>query len=418
MKRREFIKQVSAVGLVSPLIIPSTALGDERKAPASERVTVAAIGYGSRGGSVFRDHVRCSNAQVVAVCDCFKSRRERGAKACDGKAVFDFRDILADSSIDAVIVATPDHWHVPIAIAAAQAKKSCYVEKPLGLTLEQDLLCEKVFAENGVKFQYGTQQRSQTNCLIGCEMVRRGRIGKVKSVKISAPNGGTGGNPTPCPIPEDLGEQGYQRWIGPAAMTPYCADRCRPHGTYWINDYSIGYLGGWGAHPLDLLIWGLGAPTDQIITVEGTGKIGSPLYNTVYDWEMNITVGDIDMTFTHGGGDSTKFIGEDGEWINVYRAGLGASKPSLIENPELSKDPILISSSNHAQNFIDAIRFDRTPVSCLKDALASDLISHLCDIAVRTNSKVSWDCAKKSLVNPTEPQAALLSRPSRGDWAR
>ena len=394
MKRRDFVKFLAAAGVSSPLLIPSSCLGDDEKAAASERVNIGAIGVGGRGGQVFRGMLGCSNAQVVAVADCYKSRRERSAQVCGGKAYFDFQEILADESIDAVTVCTPDHWHVPIALYAARAKKSCYVEKPLGLTLQQVLSCEKVFAENKVHFQYGTQQRSMTNCLIGCEMVRQGRIGKIKEIEVYSPNGGTGGNPTPCPIPEDLGEDGYDRWLGPAPKVPYCADRCRPNGTYWIYDQSIGYLGGWGAHPLDIMVWGSDADLSGLVTVEGTGKIGEPLYNTVYDWDMNIMLGDVKVKFVATNRDSTKFIGENGDWIDVYRHGLKASSPDLIANPDL-KNAILTVSTNHAQNFVDAVRFDRTPVSCLKDAVRSDTISHLCDIAVRTQSKVVWDPKKR-----------------------
>ncbi len=415
MKRRDFVKFLTAAGVSSPFLVPSSCLGNEEKAAASERVLVGAIGVGGRGGQVFRSVLGCSNAQVVAVADCFKSRRERSAKVCGGKAYFDFQDILADESIDAVTVCTPDHWHVPIALYAARAKKSCYVEKPLGLTLQQVLSCEKVFAENKVHFQYGTQQRSQTNCLIGCEMVRQGRIGKIKEIEVYSPNGGTGGNPTPCPIPEDLGEDGYDRWLGPAPKVPYCADRCRPNGTYWIYDQSIGYLGGWGAHPLDIMVWGSDADLSGLVTVEGTGKIGGPLYNTVYDWDMNIMLGDVKVRFIATNRDSTKFIGENGDWIDVYRHGLKASSPDLIANPDL-KNAILTVSTNHAQNFVDAVRFDRTPVSCLKDAVRSDTISHLCDIAVRTQSKVVWDPKKRELVNPTPEQTAMVSRPMREPW--
>ena len=415
MKRRDFVKFLAAAGVSSPLLSPSSCLGADEKAAASERVNIGAIGVGGRGGQVFRGMLGCSNAQVVAVADCYKSRRERSAQVCGGKAYFDFQEILADESIDAVTVCTPDHWHVPIALYAARAKKSCYVEKPLGLTLQQVLSCEKVFAENKVHFQYGTQQRSQTNCLIGCEMVRQGRIGKIKEIEVYSPNGGTGGNPTPCPIPEDLGEDGYDRWLGPAPKVPYCADRCRPNGTYWIYDQSIGYLGGWGAHPLDIMVWGSDADLSGLVTVEGTGKIGEPLYNTVYDWDMNIMLGDVKVKFVATNRDSTKFIGENGDWIDVYRHGLKASSPDLIANPDL-KNAILTVSTNHAQNFVDAVRFDRTPVSCLKDAVRSDTISHLCDIAVRTQSKVVWDPKKRELVNPTPEQSAMVSRPMREPW--
>lgn len=415
MKRRDFVKTLAAVGCASPILIPSACLGNAEKAAASERVLVGAIGVGGRGNQVFRSLMTCPNAQVVAVADCYQSRRERSAKTCGGKAFLDFRDILADSSIDAVSVCTPDHWHVPIALYAARAKKSCYVEKPLGLTLEQVQTCEKVFAENKVHFQYGTQQRSMDNCKIGREVVRSGKIGKIKEIHVLSPNGGTGGNPAPCPIPEDLGEAGYDLWLGPAPKVPYCADRCRPTGTYWIYDQSIGYLGGWGAHPLDIMVWCCDADITDLVTVEGTGKVGGPLYNTVYDWDMNIMLGDIKVKFIATNRDSTKFIGEDGAWVDIFRHGLRTSSPDLAAEQSHAYSHVA-ATNKHAQDFIDAVRADRAPVSNLKDAVRSDTISHLCDIAVRTKSKVVWDPVKRELVNPTPEQAALVSRPMRNPW--
>ena len=187
-----------------------------------------------------------------------------------GKAYDDFRELLARSDIDAVVVATPDHWHVPIAIAAARAKKDAYVEKPLGLTIEQDLACQKVFAGNGRVFQYGTQQRSMSHCRFGCELVRSGRIGKVHAIEVIAPDGSAGGSTQEIPVPATLN---YDLWLGPAPVKPYTADRCKNPGHFFIHDYSIGYLAGWGAHPLDIMIWGSDADQSGPITVEGTGVI-------------------------------------------------------------------------------------------------------------------------------------------------
>ncbi len=178
----------------------------------------------------------------MATADAYKDRREAFARKIKGKAYGDFRELLARDDIDAVIVATPDHWHVPIAIAAARAKKDAYVEKPLGVSLEQDLACLKVFTENQRIFQYGTLQRSIAHCRLGCELVRSGRIGKVHTIEVIAPNGGAGGSTQVIPVPPNLD---YEMWNGPAPVKPFTADRCQRPGTYWIYDYSIGYLGGW-----------------------------------------------------------------------------------------------------------------------------------------------------------------------------
>ena len=187
--RRSLLKGAAAAAVASPYVITSTALGNADTPPASERVTLGHIGVGGQGGGLFREFQGCKGVQSVAIADAYKDRREAYAKSINGKPYGDFRELLARNDIDAVIVATPDHWHVPIAIAAARAKKDTYVEKPLGVSIEQDLACLKVFTENNRIFQYGTQQRSSNHCRFGCELVRSGRIGKVHTIEVIAPNG-------------------------------------------------------------------------------------------------------------------------------------------------------------------------------------------------------------------------------------
>ena len=240
---RRRLLQGAAAALAAPCVITSAALGSAKKAPASERVALGHIGVGNQGGFLFSMFQNCRVAQSVAIADAYKSRREAKARMCGGKAYADFRELLARDDIDGVIVATPDHWHVPIAIAAARAKKDAYVEKPLGLTIEQNLACHRVFQENQRIFQYGTMQRSMAHCHFGCELVRSGRIGTIRALEVIAPNGGAGGSTQVTAVPPDLD---YKMWCGPSPIKPYTVDRCKPEGTYWIYDYSIGYLGGWG----------------------------------------------------------------------------------------------------------------------------------------------------------------------------
>ncbi len=170
LSRRDTLKFGCAVGggIAVPYFVPSSALGNADTPPPSERITLGHIGVGGRGRAVYRGFRGVAAAQSVAVADCYRDRRESMAKVIQGEAYRDFRDLLARDDIDAVVVATPDHWHVPIAILAAQAGKSAYVEKPLGLSIEQTLACQTVFANKGVVFQYGTQQRSMPHCRQGC----------------------------------------------------------------------------------------------------------------------------------------------------------------------------------------------------------------------------------------------------------
>ena len=186
--RRRLLKGAAAMA-AAPYVITSAALGNADTPPASERVTLGHIGVGNRGGmgQLFSHFQDCKGAQSVAVADVYKDRREAYAGMINGKAYGDFREILARNDIDAVVIATPDHWHVPMAVAAARAKKDAYVEKPLGVSIEQDLACLKAFAKSGRIFQYGTQQRDSTHMQLGCELVRSGKLGKIHTIEVPRP---------------------------------------------------------------------------------------------------------------------------------------------------------------------------------------------------------------------------------------
>jgi hypothetical protein len=393
-----------------PYLITSTALGNADTPPASERVTLGHIGVGVRG--LVYEFQGCKGMQCVAVADPYQDRREGCARMIKGKAYSDFRDLLARDDIDAVTVATPDHWHVPIAILAARAKKDVYGEKPLGLTIEQDLACQKVFAETGRVFQYGTQQRSMAHCRFGCELVRSGRIGKIHTIEVVAPGGSAGGSTKEIPVPPTLN---YDLWLGPAPVKPYTADRCKNPGHFFIHDYSIGYLAGWGAHPLDIMIWGSDADQAGQIAVEGTGVISTEgLYDNVQTWDVRIQLGDdVQMTLKPGG-DSTKFIGSDG-WVRIWRGGIDAEPKSLLTSKIGPNDVHLIESPNHAQNFIDAVKSRKATVSPLDQAVRSDTISQLCDIAVRTKRKILWDPKTATIVGDAEA-TKMTHRDIRAPW--
>jgi len=416
--RRQVLKSVAAASLAGPLFVSGRALGLADKAPANERVTVGHIGVGNRGFSLFRSFMPLADCQIVAAADCYQSRRENVAVVCKGKAYRDFRDLLAREDIDAVVIATPDHWHVPIGILAARAKKDVYIEKPLGVALDQDLAMHKAIVEHQRIFQYGTQQRSMAHCWRGCELVRRGAIGTVRKIEVDAPNGSAGGSTQKAPIPEGFD---FETWCGPAPLRDYAADLCKPPGTYWVYDYSIGYLGGWGAHPLDIMVWGSDADISGVVTVEGTGKVPTDgLYDCVYDWDMTMMLGDVELVFRPGG-DRTKSTGDDG-WIQVARATNrnAASDPALApvkpgEPVEPQEDSLQVST-NHYANFIQAVKTRQDPVSNIMDAVRSDIISLLCDIAVRTGQKITWDPKKRELVNPGPEAAAMFTRAMRDPW--
>ncbi|MFV1968763.1 MAG: Gfo/Idh/MocA family protein, partial [Pirellulaceae bacterium] len=406
--RRDFLKSAT-VAASAPYVITSTALGSADTAPASDRITLGHIGVGNRGRSLLRGFLSCKGVQSVAAADAYKSRREAAATMMKGKAYADFRDLLAREDIDGVVVATPDHWHVPIAIAAARAGKDAYVEKPLGVTIEEDLNGRKIFDENKRIFQYGTQQRSMNHCRFGCELVRSGHIGEVQKIEVTAPNGGAGGSTKEIPAPEDLD---FNMWCGPAPLSTYTADRCKPPGTYWIYDYSIGYLGGWGAHPLDIMTWGSDADISGPIVLEGTGAIPTEgLYDTVYNWDIQGTLGKVDFTFKPGG-DSTRFIGSDG-WVQVRRGGIDANPKSLLDTKIDPDKAMLLTSPRQDQNFLDSMKSRKAAVSPIDHAVRSDIISLLSNIAVRTGRQITWDSQKEVIVGDDEAAKMAQARPMR-----
>ena len=416
LTRRDLLKGAALATVASPMIVPRTVFGTEKKAAPSERVAVAHIGVGNMGGGDLGAILACKEAQSIAVADPYQDRRDAAAAVANAKGYTDFRELLDKEKVDAVVIATPDHWHVPAAIYAGKRDIHAYVQKPLGLTIEQDLALQKLYKEKGLVFQYGTQQRSIPHCYRGCELVRRGAIGKIKHIEVTAPVDGYALWPfEEAPIPPTFD---FDIWLGAAPKVPYTKERCVSPGHFHIHDYSIGYLADWGAHPLDIMIWGSDADLSGPITVEGKGLIPTEgLYNNVIEWNMNIMLGDTPLSFKHGG-DMTKFYGENGQWIDIRRGGLTASDPDILKSFDESAPSILqpSRSPNHEEDFILAIKEGKRAVTSLPEAVRSDMISHLCDIAIRTNSKVSWDQKKFEFISVPDAGKKMVSRPMRAPW--
>jgi predicted dehydrogenase len=426
--RRTFLKQSAGTalsGFALPTVITSAALGQGSIPPASERVTVGHIGVGNQGGGLLRGFLNVDRCQSVAVCDAFAGRRESRAQQIDeryadrlGRAGYrssakfeDFRDLLARDDIDAVVVATPDHWHVPISLAAARAGKGVYCEKPLGLSIEQNRLLRAAMQQYGTVFQYGTQQRSfNQHCGFACELLQNGYLGELKEIHVVAPGGAAGGSTEEIPVPEGFN---YDLWLGPAPVSPYTKDRCTNLGSWHVYDNSIGFLGGWGAHPLDVMHWGY---PHVPVEIEGTGTIPTEgLFNTVSAWDIRGRFASgVAFTFKDGNPDKTTFVGDKG-WVAASRGGIDAHPKSLLK-VQIKPDEIhLLKSTNHYQGFIDSVKSQTQPVSPIESAVQSDIVSHLSDIAIRTGRRITWDPNKEEIVG--DPFAAkMMQRPMRRPW--
>jgi hypothetical protein len=443
--RREFIR--SAAVLAAPVIVPSTVFG--RNAPSS-RVHLAAIGVGNRGaGNVWQDFVETQqDVRIVAACDCFKGRREDfaakvnafyGSEVCAPMA--DWREVLARKDVDGVIISTPDHWHVPLAYHAAKAKKDMYVEKPLGVAMAWAWKLREAVAANKVIFQYGTQQRSSSEFTRAVELVRNGYIGKVKHIDAWCSGMNSPGgydqvfnehfkNTEPEPVPAGLD---YEMWIGPAPMKPYTKSRCTEWGAYHIYDYALGFIAGWGAHPLDIAQWGLDMDGTSPVHYEGTGEIPKGgLFDTIDNWDVRCryengvtmrfmcdrVARDVEGVFDprtrpyldHG----TTFRGEDG-WVSVSRGVLYASPKELQRTKIRDDEKPVIRSSSQGRNFVESMKTRRLTINPLESAIRSDTISHMSNIAIRLGRPVRWEPRAERIKDDAEA-TKMLDRPMRPPW--
>jgi len=424
LTRRAFLKgaAVSAgAALALPTIVPSSVFG---AAAPSNRVILGHIGVGGQGSGLLGGFLGLAQGQCVAICDPIKQRREGQAarveshyasrsdkgtyKGC--KAYNDFRDLLARDDLNAVVIATPDHWHVPTALAAVKAGKDVYVEKPLGVSVAENKALRGAVHRHGAIFQYGTQQRCfNTQCGFACELVRNGYIGELKAIHVVAPDGATGGDPTPQPVPEGLD---YDLWLGPAPVKPYTHDRVFGGGRWFIYDYALGFIAGWGAHPLDIAHWGY---PHIPVEYEGTGVIPTEgLFDTIVHWDVRGRyAGGVEFTLKPGG-DKTTFVGTEG-WVAPSRGGISAEPESLLKVKIKPTEVHLLQENHHYQNFLSAVLSRKTPASDIDSAVQSDFISHLSDIAIRTGRKIKWDPKTEQIVGD-EQASRMLSRALRSPW--
>ncbi len=424
-----------AAAVALPTIVSASALGKAGKAPASDRVGVGTISCGGRSGAA-GDYQRYAKSQIVAVCDPQTDRRMRHKKAYGNCADYnDFRELLAHKDVDAVHIATQDHWHVPISIAAARAGKDMYTEKPLAISVEQCKAARQIVDKHKRVFQYGTQNRSMSQVRLGTELVLNGHIGEVKELYVWCPQGHSGGSGTPVlPVPKGFD---YDMWLGPAPKAPFSKSRCLTsgpsNGIFHIYDYAIGFIAGWGAHPMDQAQqWADNAGVKIPVTYEGTGTIPTKgLFNTLTHWDMTCTypnglkmrfldnqtarknnnVPNIDkMRFGHG----SLWVGDKG-WVAVTRGGWKVFPESLLKKAKDAGKKKLIVSRSHTRNFIDSCLSRTQPVSNLHSAVSSDMICHLCDISIRTGRKITWDPVRETIVG--DPEAAKrMHRAMRGPW--
>ena len=442
INRRTFLSRtaIAAGALTVPSIITSPIFGKD--AP-SNRVNLAMIGVGGRGTGVMGWFAGNDDVRFVAVCDPRKEHRARAINQLDQrygsnitKGYNDFRVMLERDDIDGVVVCTQDHWHVPAAIYAARAGKDMYVEKPLSTSMAWAMELRKAIKRNGSVFQYGTQQRSSGHFRFACELARNGYVGEIQRVEAWCPSiipeGSAAkekkfGSTTPAPLPPEFD---YNMWLGPAPFATYTPDRCTSQGTYHIYDYALGFVAGWGAHPLDIAQWGLGRDDTSPVYYEGSGDIPTQgLYDTVSDWDIYCKYADgMPMRFMdyntarpvvmkyrkRWAGHGTTFFGTDG-WVSVDRGGISVSDEKLKQIKLKPSDVHLYNSPDHARNFVECIKSRAKTINPFESAIRSDTISHMSDICIRLNTAIKWDPEKEKIIG-NDMASKMLNRPMRSPW--
>ncbi len=436
ISRRSFGKRslaalAAAAGF--PTIIPSSALGADGAVAPSERVLVGCIGTGNRCQDLIEGVFQTKGAQIVAVCDVKRDMREMSAKkindfygTTDCALYNAHEELVGRPDIDACVIGSTDHWHALHALAATRAGKGVYVEKPLSVSMEQNRALRAAVREHKTVLQFGTQQRSQDRFWRACELVRNGRVGKLKKINVWAPPSSAGAPKQTAPVPETLD---YERWLGPAPFTPYTLERDSNKWWWFIQEYALGFIAGWGIHPLDIALWGAGDLMRTPVTAKGTGVFPKDdVCSTATAWQVMLRYEsglEIDYRsdpppakwkkrYGEITGHCTAFEGTDG-WLRVDRSHLTASSPGILNEQIGDNEVRLHKSKHHMQDFVQCVREGKDPVSPVEDAVQGDAICHISDIAIRLQRAVHWDSATESFPNDDEANARL-TRAIREPW--
>jgi predicted dehydrogenase len=433
MLRRAFLQKTLAAAALAPLVLPSRVLGRDPSAPApSALLQVGFIGLGGQGNGVLGGFLDHPGVRVTALCDVDRDRLRKAAERVNKRyasdsttpagpayQTTDFRDLLA-RDLDAVVIATPDHWHAIPVISAARRGLHIYLEKPFALTIPEGRAMVRAIEQAGIVCQVGSQQRSSSEFQRVVELARNGFFGCISKVEVGLPAGKPDRPKMTAPLaPQSVPEYlDYDMWLGPAPEAPYYNERCHFHFR-WISDYSGGQLSDWIGHHYDIASWALG--------VDHTGPVAlhhaaatfhqDPLYDTVdkYAFSTHYASGQViqvSTAFRSG----LRIEGDQG-WAHVDR-GVSEFSDSRLRRAPIPSQSFVIDRRNpwHTGNFIDGI-LKGTPVICPPETShRAAAVAHLANIAFRTGrSTLRWNPATETILDAPDASARLC-RPYRGPW--
>lgn len=451
VSRRKFVKTAITGTFASsiavsgfPSIVPASVLG--QNAP-SKRINVGAIGT----GRISRDHDmpgvwKHDAARIIAVCDLDSKRVEdakklvnefyskKTGKTYDGVTTYgDYRELLKNKDIDAVLISTPDHWHALIGIHAVESGKDVYMQKPASLTIAEGRALSNAVKRSGRILQIGSQQRSSPQFRYAAELVRNGRIGQLKTVSVGLPGDPSGNEEPEMPIPKNLN---YEMWLGPTPQVYYTEKRVHPQIGYdrpgWLRceQFGAGMITGWGSHHIDCSHWAM--DTEHTGPVEVSGWAEFPTKGL---WDVHgkfrteaLYANGVKMIVSNDLPNGIKFEGTEG-WIFVSRGNssvtssdpvaklkddkaLSASDPKIITSVIGPQEIHLYKSSDHHGNWLECVKTRKPPIAPTEvghRSCSTCLIHH---IAMKLKRKVYWDPMKERFKNDTEANR-MLSRPQR-----
>jgi hypothetical protein len=411
-----------------PEIVPSYLLG--KKSPAN-RINIAVIGIGRQTVNPnIPQFLKSENAQIIAVCDVDSWRLNNGQKqvndfysqqkgstykGCD--AYGDFREILLRKDIDAVMIATPDHWHVPMAIEAARAGKHVSLEKPISTCIEHGRQLVKAIKKYGIITRNDSEFRTLPVFARAVELVRNNRIGKLQRIYVAVPSDGP---PLPVqptmPVPPELN---YDFWLGPAWEAPYTEKRVhdikvnnkRP-GWMRVDSYCNGMISNWGAHLMGIVQWGNNTEYSGPVSIEGTGEFDKGLWNTLNKFDIKYRYANGVEVFFKIERPYVRFEGTEG-WIEVEYSDKLTASSDLILNSVIGPGETPIKDIlSDKEDFLQAIKNNRQSIEPLETAHRTISMCQLGLIAIKTGSPFTWNPETEEVID-NNAASALLNIPIR-----
>jgi predicted dehydrogenase len=432
--RRQFIKTAVAAAVSAPFILPSRIWAAETK--PNDRLTLGYIGMGTQNWGLMGGFLNKKETQSVAVCDVDTTRRENAKKIVEDfyakrtdsgswkgcTAYNDFRELLARKDIDAVVIATPDHWHAFIAVTAAKAGKDIYCEKPMAESIPEARAMVKAMRKNKRVFQTGSMQRSSKEFRTACELVRNGRIGKITRVEVAV-----GGPGVWCDLPAETEEPGldWNMWLGPAPMRPYHSE-LSPRGVHkhfpnWrkYREYGGGMVTDWGAHHFDIAQWGLGmddsGPTEIFPAADSKATQG-----VRFTYANGVEVVHVNNGFGvvfHGSEGVVKVNrGKFEMWLGSEQKAKSQNDCDAMIKEYLPEGSLrLYKSDDHKADWLAHIRDRKPPICDVEVGARSVTVCHLVNLAYYHGQKMKWDPKREKFIGNTGDNK-WLDVPQRDPW--